>query len=100
MNLKALDSDHVGLKACLYLGPIGNANLAGITATSGVRLFVASSDTTFEQFAWRPGMSKWIWEQTWRNKNGHASPGCFTWAKGQTTYSMFVDFDDNIELYW
>ena len=100
MNLKALDSAQVGLKACLYFGPIANADLAGTDPMTGIRLFVASSETTFEQLSWRPGMPQWIWEQSWQDKNGHATPGCYNWAAGQTTYTMFVDLDDNIELFW
>lgn len=51
LNLKALDSDTVGMKACLNLGPIAGVS-ADETKGHGTRFFVATGEDTFEQYSW------------------------------------------------
>ena len=100
MNLKTLDADKIGLQVTWYGGTISNVDLNGTDHMTGMRLFVATSETTFDQLAWRSGLPQWIWEQSWPNQNGHANPACYSWAKGTTTYVMFVDLDNKINMYW
>ena len=100
MNIKALDADKVGMQACFYDGPIDNVNLNGTNPDTGIRVFVATSETTFDQLAWRSGLPQWTLEQTWPNLNGQASPTCFGWARGNTSYVMFVDLQNAVDLYW
>lgn len=100
LNIEVFDSDRVGLAVCFYEGPIENANLEDTEPESGIRLWIATDETTFDQYAWRAGLPQWVWEETLHELNGHAAPGCFGWGSGTTTYTMFVDVDDNIQLYW
>lgn len=99
LNIQALDADRIGLKSCLYLGPITDVSTE-VTTGHGNRLFVATSETTFGQYAWYPDMSQWILEKTWPNVNGHASPACYGWGKGHTFYTWFVNLENNINMYW
>ena len=96
-NINTLDSERVGLRVCFYDGPIGNLSLAG---TDGLRLWVATSETTFEQWVWRSGLPDWLYEQTWRDMNAHASPACNPWMKGTTDYIAFVNAADMVDVYW
>lgn len=100
MNIKALDTGQVGLQACFYEGPINNIDLNDTDKQTGMRLFVATSETTFDQVAWRYGLPHWEWEQSWQNLNGHASPACFGWDVGTTTYVMFIDLQNTVNMYW
>lgn len=99
LKLKVLDTDPVGMKACMNLGPIAGVP-AGQTVGHGSRLFVATGETTFEQYSWYPDMADWTYEQTWHNLNGHASPACFGWGKGHTFYVWFVNSGNDINMYW
>lgn len=100
LNIKTLDADRVGLQACFYEGPIDGVDLNGTQPISGIRIWVATSETTFDQMAWRNGLPTWTFEQTWTNLNGYASPACFGWAPGTVTYVAFVDLQDAVNLYW
>ena len=101
LNIKTLDSGPVGLQVCFYEGPIDNVNLNGTDPHSGMRLWIATSETTFAQYAWRAGLPSWVPEQSlWIDLNGHASPACYGWGKGSTTYVMFVDNQNDVQLYW
>ena len=104
LDVSTLDSESVGLQACYYNGPIdsvGSVSLNGTNPNSGMRLFVATSETTFAQYAWRSGFTSWVQEQSnWSGVNGQATPACFGWAAGGTTYVMFVDEQNAIQLYW
>lgn len=100
LNIKVLDSPKVGLAACFYKGPIGNVDLTGTDPLSGIRLWIATDETTFDQYAWRAGLPQWQREQSWYDMNGHATPACYGWAAGSTTYAMFVDNHNTSQLYW
>ena len=99
LNISVLDANRVGLEACQYLGLIAGVS-SERTAGHGVRLFVATSNDTFEQLSWYPGMSSWIVERRWSGMNGHASPTCFGWGKGHTFYTWFVNAANTIEMWW
>lgn len=64
-------------------------------------MWYASSATTFEQYGWRFGDTEWLFQGTWEDKNGHAGVGCYSWADdSSTTYAMFVNTDDAVEIWW
>jgi hypothetical protein len=112
LNLKAYDADTVGMQACWYGGFYGDADYEHSplangqpNATSpgndvGMHLWYASDNTTFQQYGWRAGEDTWSQQQTWNNKNGHAGVGCFSWGGGTTTYVMFVNLENAVEIWW
>jgi hypothetical protein len=91
LNLKANDADMIGLQACYWGNFYGdsdytyadgfNATNPNITvAPTGMHLWYADSDTTFQQYSWYTGESQWSSDNiTWHNMNGHAGVGCQTW---------------------
>lgn len=98
MNLKAFDGGgNVGLQACFYDGPISNISVYGL---GGIRLWVATGQTEFAQLSWRSPMQDWIMEQQWTDVDGHASPACYGWQRGQVDYVMFVDPQSTMNVYW
>ncbi|KAK3696302.1 hypothetical protein LTR37_018038 [Vermiconidia calcicola] len=97
LNIEVLDAERVGLQACFYDGPVGST---GQGSWGGIRLWVASSETTFDQWVWNIGLSHWIWEQSWQELNGAASPACYGWAPDAVDYIMFLDLNNAISIYW
>ena len=100
LNITTLASDRVGLSVCWYYGPIMNSNMDFISGISGMRLWVATSAATFDQYAWRLGMSDWVYEQNWVDMNGQANPACHTPFLGNSTYVMFVNQTGAVDFYW
>lgn len=100
LKITTFDADKRGLVTCYYNGPIADPSYNESSGDSGIRLFVATSETTFEQISWQPGMSSWVIEQQWTGFNGHAQPACNGWSPGSVTYAMFVDQDDQVAFYW
>lgn len=100
LDVGVLDADKVGLVSCYYNGPIDDQSYNSTSGDSGIRLFVATSETTFEQISWQPGMPSWVSEQQWNGFNGRAQPTCNGWSTGTVTYAMFVDEDDQVAFYW
>lgn len=94
LNLKANDADLIGLQACYWGNFYGDTDYTfadGFNATNpnttlaptGMHLWYADSDTTFQQYSWYTGESQWSNDnQTWHNMNGHAGVGCQTWEDG------------------
>jgi hypothetical protein len=101
LNLKANDADMIGLQACYWGNFYGDSDYTfanGFNATpsnltshpTGMHLWYADSDTTFQQYSWDTGLIQWVNDnQTWHNMNGHAGVGCQTWESG-TSKSMLV----------
>ena len=85
---------------CDYTGPIDDPSYNASSGDSGIRLWVATSLTTFVQISWQPGMSSWIVEQQWTGFNGHAQPACNGLSPSTVTYVMFVDQKDQVAFYW
>ena len=101
LDVRVLDADKVGLEACYYSGPIDNVDLNGTEPSTGIRLFVATSETTFDQFAWRRPLPQWVQEQqSWLNLNGHANPTSYNFAPDGVHYVAFVDLQNAVNLYW
>jgi hypothetical protein len=65
-----------------------------------MHLWYASTNTTFKQIGWRYGDSEWAEQQDWKNLNGHAGVGCYSWGEGTVTYVMFVDLLNTVNFYW
>jgi hypothetical protein len=90
LNLKANDADMIGLQACYWGNFYGDSdylfnatNLNVTTAPTGMHLWYADSDTTFQQYSLYVGEAQWLNDnQTWHNVNGHAGVGCQTWDSG------------------
>jgi hypothetical protein len=94
LNLKANDADMIGLQACYWGNFYGDTDYTyadGFNATNpnatlaptGMHLWYADSDTTFQQYSWYTGQDQWSNDkQTWHNMNGHAGVGCQTWETG------------------
>jgi hypothetical protein len=113
LNIKAYDADRVGMQACWYGSDYGDTDYThtplpdedkNTTTTSreeyGMHMWYASDATTFQQLGWREGDTGWAHQQEWRNKNGHAGVGCYSWGPGTVTYVMFVNLDNSVEFYW
>lgn len=99
-NIRVLDSDKIGLHSSYYADPIINSDSNISQHTPGIRLWVAKSETTFVQLAWRPGFSHWIYEQSWQDLNGHVDPAGNDLQPGHTAYVMFVDHHEEVNMYW
>lgn len=114
LNLTAMDSDAVGMQACWYGSFYGDTDykdlrptvtLDGSNQTTysldvGMHLWYASNATTFKQYGWRDGQKDWEYQEDWDNKNGHAGVGCYTWGPGTTTYTMMVNLENTVEIWW
>ena len=99
-NITALSSNNIGLHSAFYAGPILNYDKTFAEHTSGVRVWIPRSETTFDQMAWRPGLPKWIYEQSWQGMNGHVTPVSNEISGGSTSYIMFVNEHNQLQLYW
>lgn len=94
LNLKASDTDQVGLQACYWGNFYGdtdytftngfNGTRSNLTTNpTGMHLWYADSSTSFQQYSWSTGETQWANDnQTWHNMNGHAGVGCQTWESG------------------
>lgn len=58
--------------------------------------------STFEQYAWYSGQENdtWVPIQRWQGFNAHAGVGCYSWGQGNTTYSMFSNEANAVEVWW
>lgn len=65
-----------------------------------MHMWYASDNTTFKQLGWRYGDEKWEFQQDWKDLNGHAGVGCYSWGEGTVTYVMFVDQKNTVNFYW
>lgn len=112
LELTANDADMVGLQACYWGNFYGDSDYTfanGFNATNtnttiaptGMHLWYADSDTTFQQYSWYTGQTQWSNDNhTWHNMNGHAGVGCQTWDSGTVQYVFFVDVENTMEIWW
>lgn len=114
LKLQVLEADQIGMQACWYGSDYGDSDYihtplpggqsgsdAGLAAKTGMHMWYASDATTFQQYGWRFGDDEWLHQQTWEGKNGHAGVGCYSWADdSSTTYAMFVNTDNTVEVWW
>lgn len=101
--MSVFNSSRAGLSSCFYPGPIQTLDdgaLNGTIANSGMRVFVATSETSFAQYAWRTGLAQFTYEMEWNDLNAHASPACMAWGAGQVMHVAFVDLEDKVSVYW
>jgi hypothetical protein len=110
--MKAFDADSVGLQACWYGNFYGDNALTSFPGASdvsqdtaflakyGMNLWYASDESTFQQYAIYQNQTKWEKQKEWRGLNGHAGVGCYSWFQGTTTYAMFVNQENTVELWW
>ena len=104
LNLKANDADMIGLQACYWGNFYGdsdynfsdgfNVTNPNITTTpTGMHLWYADTDTSFQQYSWYTGESQWTNDNnTWHNMNGHAGVGCQTWDSGTSKCILLQPF--------
>jgi hypothetical protein len=110
LNLKANDQDMVGLQACFWGDFYGDSDYSfgdGFNATNetitrtGMDLWYADTNTSFQQYSWLDGQAQWSsTDYTWDNQNGRAGVGCYTWATGSTQYVFMVDLTNTLQVYW
>lgn len=115
LNLKAFDADEVGLQACWYGNDYGDSQYyhtplpgsnssttsSGDSSETGMHLWYAKDNSTFQQLGWRDGDSAWEFQDVWTGKNGHAGVGCYSWASNSSvTYVMFVNQENTVEFWW
>lgn len=114
LNLTVLDSPMVGMQACWYGSFYGDTDYEGLkptvtqdgsdstsySAEVGMHIWYASDETTFEQYGWRDGQDIWEHQGNWTDKNGHAGIGCYTWGPGTVTYTMMVNLENTVEIWW
>ena len=97
LDISVLNAEQVGLLAC------GTRNrFYGVRAEEGLRIWVATHETTFAELAWINNGSTWSWQRSWTGFNGHATPSCYTWSprRGVVTYVSFVDLSNQAIWYW
>lgn len=99
-KITTIRSNKIGLHSASYDGPILNLDTKPTRHASGGRVWISTSETSFDQWAWRPGFQEWKWEQSWQGKNAHVSPAANDRTRGETTYVMFVDEQNKPELWW
>ncbi|KAF2183804.1 hypothetical protein K469DRAFT_710168 [Zopfia rhizophila CBS 207.26] len=111
-NLKTMDSPSVGLQACWkgnYYGdsdfthfptPSGETNDVPFGSDRGMNIWFAIDEFTFTQWAWYEGQDHWVELKKWQGMNGHAGVGCYSWGEGTTTYTMMVNRDNDMEIWW
>jgi hypothetical protein len=100
LNLQANDADMIGLQACYWGNFYGDSDYTfadGFNVThsnlttnpTGMHLWYADSDTSFQQYSWNTGQTQWVNDnQTWHNMNGHAGVGCQTWESGTSKSTL------------
>ena len=112
--MTVLDASSVGLQACWYGSFYGDVDYQdlkptvtadGSDATSyaedvGMHIWYASDETTFSQYGWRDGFDTWEKQESWTNKNAHAGVGCYTWGPGTVTYTMMVNLENTVEIWY
>lgn len=106
LNVTALDAGLVGLEACWFTNIYSdsayynNGSDASIQADTGINLWVAIDNSTFNQYLYINTESQWTERPSWNNYNGHSGVSCFTWGPTNTSYVMLEDLDNNIEIWW
>ena len=112
LNLKPMDDKNVGLQACWYGGfysdvaynhspvPGQSSNESSSNSSVGIFLWYGSNPTTFQSSAWNYGSDDWTQQQDFKDYNGHAGVGCYSWGPGSVTYAIFVDLQDNLVILW
>lgn len=90
------DYDHTPLPN----SPTGNNGNTELRNEVGMHMWYASDNSTFQQWGWRDGDDEWGYQETFTGLNGHSGVGCYSWGPGTVTYSMFVNADNAVEVWW
>ncbi|KAF7513005.1 hypothetical protein GJ744_011271 [Endocarpon pusillum] len=102
-NLTVNRADRIGMQACWFGNYYGDSSFNAFNATNtevGMRLWYATSNTTFDQLGWLYGEDDWVYQNTWHDKNGQAGVGCYSWGNGSDTYVFMVNLDNTLEIWW
>lgn len=89
-NLTAYNNDLTGLNVCW----------AGIDGTLTMRLWYASSNTTFEEYLYNNEERQWDWQKRWEGFSGTAGVGCVTDPDHPYVYAAFVNLQGSAEIYY
>ena len=89
-NLAAFDGDLAGLNVCW----------AGIDNTLTMRLWYASSNTSFEEYLYNNEEREWNWQKRWDGFSGAAGVGCVTDPDHPNIYVAFVNLQGSVEIHW
>ncbi|KAI8937058.1 hypothetical protein NX059_006277 [Plenodomus lindquistii] len=112
LKLQSFDSPSADLQACWKGNYYGDSDYTKFPTSSGhtnqqpfddrlgMNLWFATSNTTFQQFAWYNGQDTWVPIQEWSGFNGHAGVGCYSWGEGTSTYAMLVNQQNAVEFWW
>ena len=108
-----MDDPHVGLQACWYgsfysdveykHSPVpGQSDKPGNDSdqTVGIHLWYGSDPTTFNSVAWIYGDTVWTEQQEFKDYNGHAGVGCYSWGPGSNTYVFFINLQNEVNILW
>lgn len=90
------------MKACWY------GRLYGVTAWTdqsnmpayGINLWYAKDEDTFEQYGIYEDQPRWSQQEIWDDFNVHAGLGCKSWVGETTIYTMLVNEQNEIEIWW
>lgn len=112
LNLKAFSAPTSGLQACWKGNYYGDSDFSRFPTASGItnqqpfderlgmNLWFATDNSTFQQYAWYNGQDVWVPVQEWKDVNGHAGVGCYSWGEGTSTYTMLVNKENDVEFWW
>jgi hypothetical protein len=91
------DTDYAALRPTVTAD---GSNATTYTNDVGMHLWYASDSTTFQQYGWRDGFDHWEKQDNWTVMNGHAGVGCYTWGPGTVTYTMMVNKENTLEVWY
>ncbi|KAM0723574.1 hypothetical protein Q7P37_000561 [Cladosporium fusiforme] len=86
-DAKAWEGDLIGMTACW-----------GANNSVPIRLFHASSNSTFEEYLWRMTDKTWHWQRSWTDKNGAAGVACQ--RSGTYRYLGLSNSNNQIEFWY
>jgi hypothetical protein len=77
-----------------------NVCWAGIDGTLTMRLWYASSNTTFEEYLYNNEEREWDWQKQWAGFSGAAGVGCVTDPDHPYIYAAFVNLQNSVEIHY
>jgi hypothetical protein len=75
------------------------ASLADPNAPA-IRLWYASSPTTYEEYLWRLDSGGWRYQQRWQGYSGTAGIACRILLENTMSYAAFVNTHRNVEVWY
>lgn len=69
------------------------------TESPAIRIWYASSNSTFEEYLWRSGETVWTWQRQWKGYSGTAGIACNVQVDSSGTYVALVNADGRVEIW-